>query len=218
MGGFFEKRLAIFPDCAPEDFLSHPAFKKLTGGDRGIADIKGGARFNFPILTKIIVSSNETLSIRETESDLRRVIYVQMRPVPAERVLPQGEIEKRLWGERAVFVDFCIWMYNQSCPRHGVIPVSRQAALEEAENTTEWVRNIVSRYFVIGKDKTCAGHQMDYVLRDFCHLNLSERNDFKKLTKKFYPISKRRLAHGIYYYGIGYTGDEIQAQSYPQRD
>jgi hypothetical protein len=115
------KRVVIFADCEQPTYFSSPEFKSLTGDDPIYVEEKGHMGFSMKPTCKFIVASNYAPTITGQNSDMRRIIYCQIKPVIPKYVEPR--FEKVLLAETHGILRMCKWMYLYlTKAKHGPIP------------------------------------------------------------------------------------------------
>jgi hypothetical protein len=75
-------RLAIFADENSSSFMSSGRFKMVTGDNTMTINPKGAPRRNILLNCKVMVASNYPPSVQGGKADLRRIIPVQLEPIP----------------------------------------------------------------------------------------------------------------------------------------
>ena len=116
----YGKRLVMFPDCEDFRFFASPEFKALTGNDPLFFEPKGKPGFSAVPTCKIIAASNHKPNITSQKSDMRRLIYVEVKAAPESML--SADYELRLACESEAIVRTCKEIYLQKCPKHGPIP------------------------------------------------------------------------------------------------
>jgi hypothetical protein len=107
--GILHKRVVVFPDCNNYEFVTSGLFKSLTGGDPIRIEPKGGQPFTATICAKFIFGSNEKPKISGETSDMRRLIYSELKSWDGGS---DPSFEKRLWTEGGAFIYKCLGASN----------------------------------------------------------------------------------------------------------
>ncbi len=115
----YGKRLVMFPDCDDMKFFSGPDFKSLTGNDPIYFEEKGRMGFSDIPTCKIIAASNHKPNITSQRSDLRRLIFVEVKPVSEGSLLPN--YDRMMLDEAETIVRTCKASYLRACPENGTI-------------------------------------------------------------------------------------------------
>lgn len=154
------KRLVCFGECNNYNFPMTALFKSITGGDTVNVEEKGKNMFSTKLQCRFLFLSNERPGITGSRANLRRALYVKMRPMTDEEEknrMPAAEMESRLWDEVPAFIGRCIAEYRSKYPHHAPIIADdkAKAGLDDlvAENE-ELLAVVTDRYFTQGDDNT----------------------------------------------------------------
>lgn len=156
----YGKRLVMFPDCDDFRFFGSPEFKSLTGNDPLFFEEKGKPGFSAVPTCKIIAASNQKPNISSQKSDLRRLMYVEVRAAPDSMLSPT--YEKQLAAESEAIVRTCKEIYLEKCPEHGPIPCDYDSDIAiEAESS---YLDIFDYHFVVEPNQTAMGNDVRKIL------------------------------------------------------
>lgn len=196
----FGKRLVLFTDCEDFRFFASPDFKSLTGNDAIYFEPKGEPGFSAVPSCKLVAASNFKPNISSQTSDLRRLIYVEVDPIPKGEVVPH--FEKRLMTEAPLIVAYCKAIYERMCfPDHRAIDVA--PAHDVAADAEDSFISIFNRYF-----EPCAaegwvpGHVVVAALGREGIRRGPEVAKLKAAWSRQFGVLVKRAAEGIRYYGM----------------
>lgn len=138
-GGLVGKRVVAFTDSNSPTFVLSGLCKQITGDDRVPVELKGGIRYSERLDCKLIFLSNERPGILNNVADVRRLIFVEVKPIVGE---PDAEYEDRLWQEVPYILGNCKASYFAMLGdrKRAVIQVEKDALdilLEENETQYE---------------------------------------------------------------------------------
>ncbi len=185
--GLLNKRVIIFPDCNDSEFVTTGLFKSLTGGDPVRIELKGKQAFTALISAKFIYGSNDKPKISGQKSDLRRLIYCELRTWAGE---PDANFEKRLWSEGGAFIKKCLQAYEKASPNHGVIGIDQDDVELLASHTEEEYASVADLFEFSSTFHCQATHfynAVRYKLRDH------KIGRFKDYLARRYSVVKRRV-------------------------
>jgi putative DNA primase/helicase len=185
------KRLVFFSDCDKPKFVTSGLFKSLTGDDWIRAEEKRKNVFYTKMKSKFIFASNHRPKINRTESDTRRLIYVEVDKVKGPR---DKKYESYLWDERIPIINKCMASYIANYPKMGEID-TRGETLEEllAANEEEFV-TVFEDYFIHvpfdSQNNKITINKFNHMLTEI-FANLRQRNAFKFFVEnKYRPLRK----------------------------
>jgi len=128
------KRIVMLPDCNNRNFPASQDFKMLTGGDAVTIELKGENPFDAELCCKFIFASNDRPEITSQKADMRRAIYVEIKPIAGD---PDPKYAERLNAEAPFIAHRCMKKYAELCPDHGQIPVDVEGLEMLAEQNEE---------------------------------------------------------------------------------
>ncbi len=200
--GLLNKRIVIFPDCNEYGFITTGLFKSLTGGDPVRMEFKGKQSFTALINTKFIYGSNERPKISGERSDLRRLIYCEMKSWVGDA---DSNYESRLWDEGGAFIHKCLEAYKKASPQHAAIVVD-QDRLSALASDTEEVFEAATMHFKIAKGNSCTAAAFYAVVRGQVSTNDHVIRKFKRYLERNHAVTKERRRgegeRGWFYLGI----------------
>ncbi len=196
----YGKRLILFSDCEDFKFFGSPDFKCITGNDPIYFEEKGKMGFSAIPACKVIAASNYKPNITSQRSDLRRLIYIDVEPIPEGAVV--AHFEKLLLEESAGIIAHCKAVYERECaPEHG--PIKADMATNIAAEAEEFFISLFHRYFATADSSgyvpghvvlTCLGKEG---LRHGPHIGR-----LKAAWSRHFGVSTKRADDGIRYYGM----------------
>ena len=140
------KRLGIFPDANNAKFVRSSLFKSLTGEDTISIERKFKESVDVKLNTKFIFISNNKPDIVDEVSDMRRVIYCEVKPI--EETF--NRYEDVLWEEGGRFLSDCIQLYRKKVRQHGTIPTDTSQIAEIATANDDDYESIVEASLDVG--------------------------------------------------------------------
>jgi hypothetical protein len=193
----YGKRLVMFPDCDDFRFFASPEFKSLTGNDPIYFEEKGRMGFTDIPNCKIIAASNHKPNITSQKSDMRRLIYCEVKPVVGS---PVPNYENMLLAEAEAIVRYCKAVYEAAAPGHGPIPceVPDDVAFEAEGDYL----SIFNAYFESDPNGCVTGHQVREVLqREGIRTNIEARR-VKECWERQCGVTVERKKSGMLYRGM----------------
>lgn len=175
----YGKRLGLFFDCSDWKWFGSPQFKSMTGSDPVYFEFKGEGGFSDYPTTKFIAASNSKPRISSQKADLRRLIFVKMRPAPGEQDPTYGA---RLKLETESIIRTCKEIYLQQCPNHGPVPF--EAAHEVALENEATYLDIFFHNFVLDPKHVLSGEEVRRVLYDAGVRDKQEIRDVKECWER----------------------------------
>jgi len=162
--GLLDKRLIVFPDCNNASFVTSGLFKSLTGEDSIRIERKGEAVYKVNLFGKFLFSSNDRPRITAQASDLRRVLFCKVGPVPPDAI--KKDYEAHLEAETPAFISYC-WEAYQAMTN------GDPRCLYDVENTEE-----------IGELAQATEHEYSTFVDKF--LDVRDYEDSTPLNKRSY--------------------------------
>lgn len=188
------KRVCVFSDWENMRFVTSGQFKSMSGGDPQAIEAKFKETITVKLPTKYIFFSNNRPEISSAVSDMRRIIYSQIKPIPDE-MKEHNAFEDKLWNESSAFIFECLKVYREDCPDHGPIPFFDDEAKEMAEENENYWQGLFDRYFDVG------GRTSSETMSVWMKKNLNnsrDRHDWYKFirrkynaTSKLFKVNKR---------------------------
>ncbi len=191
----YGKRLVMFTDCEDFRFFSSPEFKSLTGNDAVYFEEKGKMGFTAIPTCKFIVASNQKPNISSQKSDIRRLIYVEVKGVPDAEIV--SHFDQLLLAEAEGIVRLCKTVYESNCAGHGPIPCDEATGV--ADEAEEMAMAIFYRHFAPAPPECWVEGQV--LLGILRAENLSTR-DIRKVIQVWERqagIVKKKTAKGFHY-------------------
>jgi hypothetical protein len=187
------KRLVAFPDCNDRKWITSQKFKMLTGGDYVSCERKQKDAATYLLKCKFIFCSNTKPDISGQKSDMRRIIFCKVSPIPGEA---NAHYEEDLWLEAAKIVGNCIEEYktkNQS----GYIRSDTSEVEKLIDENEETLQAIFDLNFELETDgNLCENEKMSVSPKNLYEIFAQNKNEkllpeFKKfISRKFGIISK----------------------------
>lgn len=203
----YGKRLVAFPDCDDMRFFSSPDFKSLTGNDPVYFEDKGRMGFSDIPMCKFIAASNHRPNITSQRSDLRRLIFIDVKPVTAGTVVPN--FEKLLLAEGERIVRVCKAAYLRLCPDHGTIPCdsAEEVAFESEGDYLE----MFGKYFNPGTDDdNVMGADVRTVLRREGIKSPKEQRHVREIWARQFNLAVKHTKRGNVYCGLKWRPDAFK--------
>jgi putative DNA primase/helicase len=169
----YGKRLGLFFDCADWKWFASPQFKSLTGNDPLFFEEKNRSGFSDLSDCKIIAASNSKPVITSQKSDLRRLIFIGVRPVSVES---DPTYEARLTAEAEAIIRSCKEIYLQECPTHGPIPFD--PAVDVALESEAAYLDVFNAHFIVDPEAEIGGEDVRPYL---VNANIRSTLEVKKL-------------------------------------
>lgn len=194
----YGKRLVMLPDVDDFRFFSSPEFKSMTGNDPVYFEEKGKMGFTAIPTCKFIVASNQKPNISSQKSDLRRLVYCEIKAVPdSERV---AHFDRLLLAEAEVIVRLCKTVYEDACPEHGPIPC--EDAIDVADDAEETAIAVFDQYFETASPECWAeGQAVVAILRNERFNDRDIRRLVQVWERKF-GIQRKRTKASRRYHGM----------------
>lgn len=160
------KSLAVFPDTNNCSFVKSGLFKSLTGGDPLPVEFKGKTPTTVTFNLSTMLISNGTPNIASNSADMRRLILVELKPRTNQ---DDPDFEPSLWSEGGVFLNGCIALYLEKCPRFAKIPVLSDSLDELIARNEERYQAVFDRWMIMGSPtfRTLAQDMSDFFHEHF---------------------------------------------------
>lgn len=223
--GILGARLVVFHDSNNASFPQSGKFKSLTGDDPVRVEIKGGAIFTAKLNAKFIVLSNKTPELSSASSDMRRVIYCEIKNYIGA---PAADYEDKMRLETPDFIQHCMHLYLEMRKTSYIIPTDTATIENVVDGGEEEDFEIVfHRYFVAEKDdpdpygsyQLSAGDVRDRLTAGGI-LDKKKQGNFKEYIKRVYNITRKRYSstgRPCYYQGIRVKSENEGGAIYPPR-
>ena len=192
------KRLGVFPDCNNYGFVKSGLFKSLTGGDPVTVEEKYYGAMTMKLPVKFMFNSNEQPKITSQLSDLRRIIFCEIKPIPGSQ---DPFYEEKLWAEGGHFIMQCIELYKSLCPNHEVIPVDESLARDLAEENEMEYQTIFDKLFIVQDGSHVIAEDYQNALRQEFYTR-DERTKFTTWVTKVKKYARYDRTGGRKYKGI----------------
>ena len=177
-------RLAVFSDENSTSFMSKGRFKALTGDVELTINPKGEKRRNIALTCKVLIASNNPPSVQGGRADLRRIIPVELQPIPPEQSShTKGEafVADGIAIMRYCYAAFRCWqLANPDC----MLPTAEDAMSEVMEASFQVEEeDIVRSLFEFSPQNEMSAAALDAFLRQAFHTQNSPRRIYKILRK-----------------------------------
>ena len=196
----YGKRLGLFYDTDPTDWFRKAHFKSLTGGDPQWFEEKGRMGFTAMPAVKFIVSSNFPPRLSASPADMRRLIYVECKPVPdADRT---ANFENVLMEEAPAIISACKATYLHYCPTLAAIPVPAGDA-DAVSSAEDKFLDVFHEHFTVAPDCHLDG---DVVRRTLRKSSLSDNDihECKDIWHRTFGIKVTKSNGRIVWRGLGF--------------
>lgn len=199
--GLLNKRVVVFPDCNHYGFVTTGLFKSLTGGDPVRIERKGEQAFTAMIHAKFIYGSNEQPKISGEKSDLRRLIYCELKSWDGDL---DASFETRLWAEGGAFINKCLEAYKKASPMHTSLVVD-QDCLHALASDTEEVFEAAATHFHFSPAHSCTAAAFYAVVQGQLSRNDHVIRKFKRYLERVYRVRRERRSEdgGRVWYYVG---------------
>lgn len=196
----YGKRLGLFFDTDPSDWFRRAHFKSLTGGDPQFFEEKGRMGFTAMPTVKFIVSSNFMPRLTSSPADMRRLIFVECKPVPeADR---QANFENVLMAEAPAIISACKSIYLDTCPNYGAIPTGRRDA-DDVSGAEDKFIDAFNAHFDVAPDCEIPGTQVRELLRK-SGLSDQDIHDCKDVWQRVFGVVAEKRCGKITWRGLGF--------------
>lgn len=198
------KRLGLFFDTDASDWFRKAHFKSLTGGDPQWFEEKGRMGFTAMPTVKFIVSSNFKPQVSGSPADMRRLIYVECKPVPGDQ--RRRGFEDVLLGEAQEIMSACKAIYLEECPSHGPIPC--ETATKVALETESSYLDVFHQFFELG-DAAVPGYTVQHLLKKAGVRSNAETAKAKEVWQRELGIRVEHSREGTVYRGMGLLSKSV---------
>lgn len=195
----FGKRLLLFTDCATPEYFVSPGFKALTGDDPLYFEEKGKMGFTAIPTCKVMVASNLKPAITSQRSDMRRLIYAEVKPIGGGLV---PRYEDLLLAEAGAIAAACKSHYVSLCPDFGPIPCDPPTAI--ADEAEEGFTEAFHAFFqVASAEKFVSGCEVRQLLTKIGIKNDRVISRLKATWEREFKVAVRKVNGGVIrYFGM----------------
>ena len=154
MADIVNAKLLTFGECDDHKFPMSDLMKGITGDDRHTINIKNQPQFMADIRCRVVYASNIVPRVKRNASNMRRVIYTEISPIPKD-VEPIAEhiYDEMLWAEADRWLAKCWAYYVALCPKGGAIPQDKNAIIKLVETSEDTYQEIMDLYFCFDEEK-----------------------------------------------------------------
>lgn len=199
--GILKKRVVAFEDCNDRKFITSGLFKALTGGESERVEDKGaGSGYTANFMAKYIFTSNEDPEIKDTEADLRRLIFCPIEPRPTKK--RNAKYKKQLVEEGEAFLEVCVGLYS-AIPEGEDIPIIEDEALALViDDSEEEFEAIFTANFHHYPGKTLSPTVFRNICKSLFFNSDNQLKGFKDYIARKYGIKKKYKDRGYLYMNI----------------
>lgn len=197
----YGKRLIVYADCKNRRFGMTELVRNWTSGDPVQIEPKGEPPFSAKLNCKLIVASNSRPELTGQNSDMSRMLYIEVRESP---VKDDPKWPAKLAEELPAFLDACRALYREKVPHKGKIPLNAeskalcQGAANEFEE--EW-EDAFEACFIKSDEGRTSGSDFRDALK-MHGLDNNDISDFKDWMERKMGIRQHRDEYGRWYDGF----------------
>lgn len=188
------KRVAVFPDCNSQTYVTGGEFKSLTGNDSVTVEQKRKDPFDIVLNTKYIFLSNEIPRISSEKADMKRVIFCEVKSFDGG---VDATYDERLWLEAQQIISYCIKMYQKFAENSGHVPLPVDADSTEGltDDQEEYLQVVFDDNFEITTDIREAVSAADFsaVIKRCFNGNKRDETAFRAFIRRKYKINGSKL-------------------------
>lgn len=189
------KSLLVVNEAASK-FLRTESFKSLTGDDIHMINPKGLKMFQGQLQCRVFFSSNEQPEIPNDQAIKNRLIVCKMTEFLGKKLRP-SDLEKRIEGELAAFVRYCIDLYKRL--EGEFIPTESEELTAAIESHEEELQLIFDCNFVLDSNSRLTSKEFQLAIQNDLTRTRISLQRFRKFIKEQYGIEPgKKTRVGIY--------------------